>query len=486
MNTHQITLDAVVYEAMQAELAALQQQVNALEYADRDRRQAESALRQSEELFRATFEQAAIGINFMTLSGRFTHFNQRWCEIVGYDETELRELTSQDITHADDAILELELIEQLLSNKISSYDVEKRFIRPDRSLVWVHLTASLIHSPTGEPRYVLSMVQDINERKRSEAARDQAEIERQQAEQALHQKAADLENTLHELQQTQTHLVQSEKMSSLGQLVAGVAHEINNPVNFIYGNLNYANDYIQDLLSLLQLYQEHCPTPPPAVEGLIDTMDLEFLVEDLPKLLASMRVGAERIREIIASLRNFSRLDEAEFKTVNIHEGIDSTLMILQNRFKAQTHLPGIQLVKEYGDLPLVQCYPGQLNQVFMNILTNAIDALEEHLRQSPSPTTSETVFPPTIRIRTTQVDADHVAIAIQDNGPGIPAEVRDRLFDPFFTTKPIGKGTGLGMSISYQIVVEKHSGSLQCHSEPGQGAEFRVTIPIRQTVAGE
>jgi len=470
MDSNQITLDIAVYEEMQAKLATLQQRVTELEHADRDRRQAESALRQSEELFRTTFEQSAIGICFSTLSGRFTHFNSRWCRIVGYEEEELRDLTSADITHPEDAVVELGLMDKLLAGKISSYALEKRYIRPDRSLVWVHLTASLIYSPIGEARYIISMVQDIRDRKRAEA-------ERQQAQQQLQQKAHDLETALQELQQTQTHLVQSEKMSSLGQLVAGVAHEINNPVNFIYGNLNYANDYIQDLLSLLQLYQEHCPTPPPAVQSLVMAIDLDFLVEDLPKLLASMRVGAERIREIIASLRNFSRLDEAAFKTVDLHEGIDSTLMILQNRLKAQSSFPEVKVIKQYGELPPVQCYPGQLNQVLMNILTNAIDALEEHICSQSS---NSAHFIPTIQIQT-QASDTHVSIAVRDNGPGIPPEVRDRLFDPFFTTKPVGKGTGLGMSISYQIITEKHHGTLRCFSQLGQGAEFVITIPIYQ-----
>lgn len=474
MSANQITLDVAIYNELQATLANLQQRVTELEYADRDRRQAETALHQSEELFRTTFEQAAIGISFSTLSGRFTHFNQQWCEIVGYEEEELWELTTQDITHPDDAVLELELTEKLIAGEISDYSLEKRYIRPDRSIVWVDLTASLIYSPSDEPRYLISMMQNISDRK-------QAEMERQRAEQQLQQKARDLETALRELQQTQTHLVQSEKMSSLGQLVAGVAHEINNPVNFIYGNLNYANDYIHDLLHLLQLYQEHCPIPPPAVQDVIAAIDLDFLIEDLPKLLVSMRVGAERIREIIASLRNFSRLDEAEFKTVDLHEGIDSTLMILQNRFKAQSSRPEIRLFKEYADLPPIQCYPGQLNQVFMNILTNAIDALEESLRlpDAPFATTGDI---PSIWIRTRKVSPDHISISIQDNGLGIPPHTRDRLFDPFFTTKPVGKGTGLGMSISYQIITERHHGSLRCESELGQGAEFIITIPIQQT----
>jgi PAS domain S-box-containing protein len=475
MSANQITLDVAIYNELQATLANLQQRVTELEHADRDRRQAETALHQSEELFRTTFEQAAIGISFSTLSGRFTHFNQQWCEIVGYEEEELWELTTQDITHPDDAVIELELTEKLLAGEISDYSLEKRYIRPDRSIVWVNLTASLIYSPLDEPRYLISMMQNISDRK-------QAEIERQQAEQQLQQKARDLETALTELQQTQTHLVQSEKMSSLGQLVAGVAHEINNPVNFIYGNLNYANDYIHDLLNLLQLYQEYCPTPPPAVQDVIDTIDLDFLIEDLPKLLVSMRVGAERIREIIASLRNFSRLDEAEFKTVDLHEGIDSTLMILQNRFKAQSSRPEIQLFKEYAELPKIQCYPGQLNQVFMNILTNAIDALEESMRLSDAHAATANGHAPSIWIRTRKVGTDHISISIQDNGMGIPPHTRDRLFDPFFTTKPVGKGTGLGMSISYQIITEKHHGSLRCESELGQGAEFIITIPIQQT----
>ncbi|MBW4690856.1 MAG: HAMP domain-containing protein [Lyngbya sp. HA4199-MV5] len=295
---------------------------------------------------------------------------------------------------------------------------------------------------------------------------------------SLEQKAQELETALQELSSTQAQLVQSEKMSSLGQLVAGVAHEINNPVNFIAGNLNHAKNYTHDLIHLLQLYQQHCPQPDADVQTAAESIDLDFLLEDLPKLLASMKVGTERIREIVLSLRNFSRMDEAEMKVVDIHEGIDSTLMILQHRLKGTYECPPIEVMKHYGDLPLVECYAGQLNQVFMNILSNALDAIEE--RDHPR-SLQKTQQPGQIQIYTEQKDANEVRIRIADNGLGMPERVRRRLFDPFFTTKTVGKGTGLGLSISYQIVTEKHGGSLQCVSTPGQGAEFIIAIPIQQ-----
>ena len=305
---------------------------------------------------------------------------------------------------------------------------------------------------------------------------------------AAQTQAYQLELALHDLKETESRLIQTEKMSSLGQMVAGVAHEINNPVNFITGNLLHANNYIQDLLDLIERYQEHYPNPVPSVQELSEEIDLEFLIEDLPKILSSMQMGADRIHEIVLSLRNFSRLDEAEMKPVNIHEGLDSILLILHSRMKPNGKNPGITVIKEYGNLPPVQCYACQLTQVFMNIISNAIDALED--QPEPRSITIRTeVLNTTLKSETSQeapsslvpnsLTSGDAIIRIRDNGPGMTSSVLRRLFDPFFTTKPVGKGTGLGMSISYQIVVEKHGGILKCFSEPGQGAEFWIQIPL-------
>lgn len=279
--------------------------------------------------------------------------------------------------------------------------------------------------------------------------------------------AEELAITLRNLQQTQAQLIQSEKMASLGQLVAGIAHEINNPVNFIHGNLTHVSNYIEDLIELVKLCQQEYATTP-VIKEKIEALDLEFLITDLPKTLSSIKVGTERIRQLVLSLRNFSRLDEAESKQANIHEGIDSTLLILQHRLQRKGERQSIKVIKEYSQLPLIQCYPAQLNQVFMNLLSNAIDALEEG--NTPQPT---------IWIRTQIQQGNRAIISIADNGPGIPTAARARIFDPFFTTKPVGKGTGLGLAISYQIIVEKHGGVIECFSQPGEGTEFRIEIPI-------
>lgn len=291
----------------------------------------------------------------------------------------------------------------------------------------------------------------------------------------------ELERLVKELQQMPQQ-VHTEKMAGLGQMVAGVAHEINNPVSFIYGNVSPAKKYVQDLFNLVRLYQQHFPDPPDEIQTEADSIDVEFIRQDLPKLLESMQVGAQRIREIVLSLRNFARKDEAMIKAVDIHDGLNSTLVILGHRLRAQPHRPAMEVFKDYSPLPVINCFAGEVNQVFMNVLTNAIDALEEEIAQS-SLAEETCQASPYIRIQTEALSSDWVVIRITDNGPGIPKEIRNKLFDPFFTTKTVGKGTGLGLSISYQIIVKKHSGKIECHSEPGQGSEFVIQLPVNQAM---
>jgi len=359
--------------------------------------------------------------------------------------------------------------------------------QPEGSLTWISMNSQpLFHPGDSQPYAVVTSFSDITQSKQSQEALRL--VTQQERERALQ-----LEQALQELQRTQAQLVQNEKMVSLGQLVAGVAHEINNPTSFIYGNITPASDYAQDLLHLIQLYGKYYPKPVAEIAEYIDEIDLEFITTDFPKLLTSMQEGARRISEIVQSLRHFSRLDEAESKLANLHQGIDSTLLILRHRLTQQGNRPSIQLVKNYGQLPLVNCYPGQLNQVFMNILSNAIDALDDAhdpaylserttVNRENCDESSRSYAPPSpmIQIHTEFLKPNWVMIRISDNGTGIKAETQSRIFDPFFTTKPVGQGTGLGLSISYQIVVEKHGGQLQCHSHPSQGTEFVIKLPVQ------
>lgn len=367
-----------------------------------------------------------------------------------------------------------------------SLELQQKVDEYYKSILWAILE-SIISLAMLVPAWLLVLhllQQYLKAKKVAQAALEETnsrlEIEVAERTAKLKHKNIQLQQTLQELQHTQVQLIQTEKMSSLGQLVAGVAHEINNPVNFIYGNLTHVREYSQQLLTLINLYQQQYYNCNPEITTLIDEIDLEFIIDDMPKILSSMEVGAERICEIVLTLRNFSRLDEAEMKLVDIHEGINSTLLILQHRLKEKHKQQEIAIIKDYGNLPVIECYVGGLNQVFMNILSNAIDALHqreiEYLKGEIEKQLSSII------IHTQVKNEESIVISIKDNGSGITEEVQTRLFDPFFTTKPVGKGTGLGLSISYQIIVEKHKGKINCISAPGKGTEFVIEIPIKQT----
>lgn len=360
---------------------------------------------------------------------------------------------------------------------LKQFGVQANLVVPilQREELWGLLIAHQCNSTRDWTSFEIDLLQQLANQVSVALAQAQLLEQQMKTSQQLAKQNIVLEQALVSLQQAQTQLVQSEKMASLGQLVAGVAHEMNNPVSFIYGNLSHASQYFQDLLEVLHLYQHHYPQPVPEIVSATEELDLDFLSNDLQNLLQSMNVGAKRIREIVESLRNFSRLDEAECKAVDLHEGIDNTLLILQHRLRANADRPEIEIKKEYADLPLIRCYAGHLNQVFMNLLANAIDAVEERLETSDDP------IEPTIEIHTTvQYDpTPEIVIRITDNGIGMDKQTQQRLFDPFFTTKPIGRGTGLGLSISHSIIVERHGGQITVQSERGKGTEFEIVLPF-------
>ncbi|MFW6358425.1 MAG: PAS domain-containing protein [Chroococcales cyanobacterium] len=448
----------------------LQEVIQELQQQIKERQEAQSAQQKSEQQLRAILDNAPTAIYLKDTESRLMLVNPLCAKILGFEPKAVygKELYEYLPKEAADELRENDLKVLKQGKPLVSEE-----ILPQEDGEHIYQSIKFpIYNAEGLAYAIGGISTDITERKLADEQLKASEAKYKEIATLAETKAKELEKTLTELQQTQSQLLQSEKMAGLGQLVAGVAHEINNPVNFIHGNLVHTHDYIEDLLGLIELYEAVYPESEPEIEDEIEAIDLEFVKEDLPKALASMQVGTERIREIVKSLRTFSRLDEAEMKEVDIHEGIESTLLILQNRLKGKGDRQAIKVSKDYGKIPLVDCYAGQLNQVFMNLISNGIDALEYN-RKSESPED------PTIRIATEIIDQKWVVIRISDNGTGIPEDVRSRIFDPFYTTKPIGKGTGLGLSISYQIVVDKHGGKLVCNSQPNQGTEFAIYLPI-------
>ncbi len=489
-----------------------------------ERKQAEDALKESEERFRLLVDRVKdYAIYMLDPDGKVVSWNQGAERINGYRTEEV--IGKHVSCFHPPAEVESGRPEKVLqiAAEVGWYEYESLRLRKDGSQFWANVDVTALRDENGQLRGYATVTRDITERKQAREALEQAyrelekrveertfelkaanemlvqeisdrkrtEVALRQSKARLKEQAKQLEEALYQLHRTQAQLIQTEKMSSLGQLVAGVAHEINNPVSFIYGNLDHAGHYIRDLLHLISLYQRHYSNPPIEIQNTAEAMDLDFVMEDMPKLLSSMKMGADRIRQIVLSLRNFARHDESEMKRVDIHEGLDSTLKLLQNRLKGSDGQAGMQVIQGYGELPLVECYPGLLNQVFMNLLGNAIDALENH--PDPRIITIRTELAmrdsginyDNASLKTNQsfVPNPYIIIRIADNGPGMTEEVCRRLFDPFFTTKPLGKNKGLGLSISYQIVVEKHGGQLRCVSSPGKGTEFFIEIPVQQTV---
>ncbi|MGD1860558.1 MAG: PAS domain S-box protein [Leptolyngbyaceae cyanobacterium] len=430
-----------------------------------DRKAAEQKLFESETFLKTLVDTFPLSIFWKDRESRHIGANRKFLQDAGFKNAEeIVGLSDFDMPWTEAEALAFRAADQeVMKSDKPKLGIIKIQPQADGTQIWLEINKLPLHDPNGNVSGILGTYQDISDRKRAEAA--------------VIQKSHDLEKALAELQNAQLQLVQNEKMSALGGLVAGVAHEINNPVGCILGNVGATQDYISDLLGLLDLYIEQFPEPGPDIARELDAVDLDYVREDLPELIRAMKDSGDRITEISKSLRTFSRADTDIKQAFNLHEGIDSTVLILRHRLKANDQHPEIEIVRDYGNIPKIDCFPGQLNQVFMNILANAIDALDEVSQQRSFEEMK--AHPHRITIRTA-VDNHQVTVAIADNGPGIPEEIKTKIFDHLFTTKKVGKGTGLGLAIAHQIVVDTHSGSLEVQSELGHGTEFLISLPVK------
>ncbi len=465
-------------EDLATTLEICQQELQALRAAQAQelsrRQQVENELRDSQQLLQLVMDTLPEAIFWKDLDLNYLGCNQNFAEDGGVDSpTDLIGKSDYDMPwKTEEADFYRECDRKVMEADKPEIGIIEPQLHSNGTQTWLETNKAPLHDREGQVIGILGTYQDITQRR-------QAEIKLQELNQKLQRQAIELNAAIGELKQSQMLLVQSEKMSALGNLVAGVAHEINNPVGFLSGNLKPAQSYVSDLFTLIDRYQAALPNPGEEIKETIEDIDLDYIREDLPKLLSSMQEGAKRIRNISISLRTFSRTDTAIPTDYSIHEGIDSTLLILTHRLKANDQRPEIQVSKQYGSLPMVECFAGQLNQVFMNLFANAVDALEE---SSQDRSFQELKAAPNKITITTEVCEDdrQIQIRIADNGPGIPTDILDKIFEQYFTTKAVGKGTGIGLAISYQVIAEKHDGQLTVSSQPGEGTEFVITLPIK------